>query len=831
MSSYINTNIPSLNSQNHLRFHSQQLSSTIEKLASGMRINRGSDDASGLAISEKMRGQIRGVDRAMANAQDGMSLVQTADGALNETAGILQRMRELAVQAANDTYTPSDRLHVQREIDQLRQEIDRVASSTEFNTKKLLSGDAAARWSVSDPGSLEAIIRDRVQSGTYQLDVSAKAGKNQVLRSNIMTLRDGAFAGDILTGNGVALTASTNSSGIAGIYAAEGVRTGSLDERTYHINVTSYDVANTTIEGNSTISITAANVGFMGVYQQAGSNWAITAGGGQDAATANQQTNIVSFGGIVAGRHGYLELRFDDDVDVDSNPDVTGLASVRFIDVKTGEAGAWASVDLVAGELNLAGSGAQTFDGAAVFGGGASLSVTGNVKQGDKALFSINAAVAAADVGSMSMGAGAIKIDERFSNDVGTASVVDYRGAYYIDTQSSGIQNMQLTDGNQQITYHLAQLESSTGSVSIGSITLDMQADSTGTKADSSILAEVRGTSGLASAYTRLEDIDAFLTSDGLSVFLAPQQLTLYGNDRQVNVTLQGSDTLADVERKFTTAITNGLGMGTGISSVDNHAVDFIARGSGLDSTHAAVAGTMLFRSLINGAQGRIGLAGEDAVIGGFNLATLQNPEENRYMVRVSEAHSGRAVGFGEVSGSMLRDLIPGMDIAVKGNVGIDTSFNDSRARYDFTSQATPSPFTLHVVDNSPSFQVGANPGQSINMPIGRMDSRALELENLMVLDTGLANEAIARIDRAIGMVSEARGKMGAVANRMDHTINSLAVAHESMQAAESRIRDVNVAKEISNLVRSQMLTESATIMLGKANMLPDGVMSLLRNA
>jgi flagellin len=114
----------------------------MEKLSSGLRINRAGDDAAGLAISEKMRGQIRGLDQASRNSQDGISLIQTAEGALNETHAILQRMRELAVQASNDTNNGADRGQIGKEIDQLQKEIDRIADNTEFNTKKLLDGTA-----------------------------------------------------------------------------------------------------------------------------------------------------------------------------------------------------------------------------------------------------------------------------------------------------------------------------------------------------------------------------------------------------------------------------------------------------------------------------------------------------------------------------------------------------------------------------------------------------------------------------------------------------------------------------------------------------------------
>lgn len=112
----------------------------MEKLSSGLRINRAADDAAGLAISEKMRGQVRGLNQAVRNAQDGISLIQTAEGALNETHAILQRMRELAVQSANDTNTAGDRGQLQQEIDQLVTEIGRIATTTEFNTQKLLDG-------------------------------------------------------------------------------------------------------------------------------------------------------------------------------------------------------------------------------------------------------------------------------------------------------------------------------------------------------------------------------------------------------------------------------------------------------------------------------------------------------------------------------------------------------------------------------------------------------------------------------------------------------------------------------------------------------------------
>lgn len=136
----INHNIAALNTYSRLAQANAATGKSLEKLSSGQRINKAGDDAAGLSISEKMRAQIRGLDQASRNAQDGISMIQTAEGALNETHSMLQRMRELAVQSNNSTNTSSDLSAIQEEVNQLNSEIDRIASKTEFNGKTLLDG-------------------------------------------------------------------------------------------------------------------------------------------------------------------------------------------------------------------------------------------------------------------------------------------------------------------------------------------------------------------------------------------------------------------------------------------------------------------------------------------------------------------------------------------------------------------------------------------------------------------------------------------------------------------------------------------------------------------
>jgi flagellin len=180
----INHNIAALNTYRQLSANNANSSKSLEKLSAGLRINRAGDDAAGLAISEKMRGQIRGLEQASRNAQDGISMIQTAEGALNESHSILQRMRELAVQASNDTNTSDDRAEIQNEINQLSSEVNRIGNTTEFNTKSLLNGQSGANATLASTGddiltgaSVTGAVDSSIDSSgkVYTINVSADA--------------------------------------------------------------------------------------------------------------------------------------------------------------------------------------------------------------------------------------------------------------------------------------------------------------------------------------------------------------------------------------------------------------------------------------------------------------------------------------------------------------------------------------------------------------------------------------------------------------------------------------------------------------------------------
>ena len=179
----INHNMNALNAHRNMGINNTAAGKSMEKLSSGLRINRAGDDAAGLAISEKMRGQIRGLTQASRNSADGISMIQTAEGALNETTNILQRMRELAVQASNDTNTTSDREEIQKEINALTEEVDRIANNTEFNTQKLLNGSKSGeegdlvREAVAEKKGEFKIALDNVLQANDRLVVDGKVIK------------------------------------------------------------------------------------------------------------------------------------------------------------------------------------------------------------------------------------------------------------------------------------------------------------------------------------------------------------------------------------------------------------------------------------------------------------------------------------------------------------------------------------------------------------------------------------------------------------------------------------------------------------------------------
>ncbi|MBC3888626.1 hypothetical protein GH810_09925 [Acetobacterium paludosum] len=273
----INHNIAALNTYNKLAANTAATSKSLEKLSSGLKINKAGDDAAGLAISEKMRGQISGLDTASNNANDGISLIQTAEGALSETHSILQRMRELAVQSSNDTNTTSDRKEIQKEIDQLTSETDRISTDTEFNTQKLLNGDKATKVNTNSyagiTSSADVSVDASVATGSYTANVtiSAASGTTGTFTQKSTKTDDasgavssfsasgavgGTYSGSVVRSTSAALSGTIAlESGSGTVAFASGL---GLDADTYTLTMTQKDTsgdAYTLTSADGTVSI------------------------------------------------------------------------------------------------------------------------------------------------------------------------------------------------------------------------------------------------------------------------------------------------------------------------------------------------------------------------------------------------------------------------------------------------------------------------------------------------------------------------------------------------------------------------------------------------
>lgn len=255
MSQVINTNVPSLNAQRNLATSSASLTTSLQRLSSGLRINSAKDDAAGLAISERFTSQIRGMDQAKRNANDGVSLAQTGEGALGQMGDILQRVRELAVQSANATNTTNDRLAINSEVTQLVSELDRFATSTEFNGQKLFDGSFTA--------------------ATYQVG----ANTNQTITANTANLRTNQYGTyQMGVGNGTGNLVTTNS--VSGATAVTAGATGTVN------------VNGATVTASGSFSINGSSISVSGTDMAKDIANKINAAGTGVTATARTEVNL-----------------------------------------------------------------------------------------------------------------------------------------------------------------------------------------------------------------------------------------------------------------------------------------------------------------------------------------------------------------------------------------------------------------------------------------------------------------------------------------------------------------------------------------------------------
>ncbi|MCM0650457.1 flagellin [Clostridium swellfunianum] len=259
----INHNMNALNAHRNMTGNTAAAGKSMEKLSSGLRINKAGDDAAGLAISEKMRGQIRGLDQANRNAQDGISMIQTAEGALNETHSILQRMRELAVQSSNDTNVAVDRNEIQKEMDELAKEVTRIANNTEFNTQKLINGG------IQDTG---------IKSAKFH--VGANANQDITLSINAMDAKSLGVSRDVTTA-----TVTAGATDVTGVTLGSTVGTAIVDGAS--LSLTANDTAAKTAWAANAAGMTGVTIASTADSSTYNGYTIVTTTGGAGAPTAS----------------------------------------------------------------------------------------------------------------------------------------------------------------------------------------------------------------------------------------------------------------------------------------------------------------------------------------------------------------------------------------------------------------------------------------------------------------------------------------------------------------------------------------------------------------
>ncbi|MBP8784704.1 MAG: flagellin, partial [Synergistaceae bacterium] len=336
----------------------------------------------------------------------------------------------------------------------------------------------------------------------------------------------------------------------------------------------------------------------------------------------------------------------------------------------------------------------------------------------------------------------------------------------------------------------------------------------------------------VAKGDVKLRDLDKFWDANGRFMLEDQQQMTIVqGDGKKTSFALNSTDTLNDVQKKLNDAIAYGLGQAAYVPSDADKFVSFIEPNLREFNTPDAVVGTFVIRSLVPGKEGAFSFSGDEDLIKALSLNVIQASEESTFSVSVADAHSGTGVASNvKTTGNILRGVInPNVDVEFDSMANIRAQWNENTKRFDLIKDTTAYETILHLADNTTVFQIGANEGEDMGVNIGDMGGRALGIDKVLVTDRESAARSITVIDAAIGRVSSQRAKLGAYQNRLEHTINNLTTASTNTTAAESRIRDVDMAKEMMNFTKLNILSQAGTNMLAQANQLPQNVLSLLK--
>lgn len=824
---------------NALTSTNKAIENTARALSTGKRTATAADDAAGLAMSMKISSQIAGVDRAIRNSQDGVSMLQTAEGALNQINSMLQRMRELSIQAANDSLTTQDRNYIQLEIGELRNNIDNVARNTTFNTKRLLDGSSGASWTsdkvstkVKISGSLTAIDQFGQKStveGNYKIEVRAKPGQAQVLKSGIFTIpeiNDGdsenEYTYTINIEDGEDINGATSGNG----WKFENGVLNITESGKYHIQGTGSATSNKIIvrQGvDAQIRLTDVNINSASgsAFEVNGANVKLFLAGdnilnaGSDESAGLEVQNYQGYTGsiIINSSEGMGSE--------EGTLTATGTGCGAGIGGACHDSQNWKGS---VGEITINGgtiTANAANSGAGIGGGGYYGSYT---DEGAHVKITINGgnitATGAGDGAGIGSG----------GNARGDSSNVDFikiNGGKITATGSGGGAaiggGLNSNGGNIEISSH-AELNLS-GWID----TANGATRSIGRGQDGEISGSVTDTARNPEKIITLRDIPEFYNASGVFMLEQPQEINItQGNGQKASITLHATDTINDVRRKLNDAIAYDLNQALYTDNPNNF-VSFITEPdiSGLES----VANTFIIRSAVAGSAGKLSITSnnQDLLnVLGFN--TIQEATENNFTASVYEAHTGKVLAKNiQTDGNSINGIIsPNISVEFDHMANVKAMWSDSANNYVLYSDSQAYETTIHLVDRRTAFQVGQNLGEDFYINIGDMTSSALGIDKINLTSRKSASEAITIIDSAIHKVSLQRSRIGAYQNELEYNTNSLTETSLQLNASESRLTDTDMAREYIEFVKLQILNNAGSSMLSQANQNAQNLVNVL---
>lgn len=839
----INTNVQSMNSQRQLVKSGMEMSTAMERLSSGKRINSAADDAAGLAIASRMTSQIRGLSQAVRNANDGISLIQVAGGALGESTNILQRMRELAIQSSNGIYTDANRTSLNAELNQLKSELTRIAETTSFNGLKVLDG------TLGDIG-----LQIGAEAGeTINLNIGSGFTADK-LGANETTVSSGTFTLAEANSTGLNGTSGTLSALKEGDLTINGVAVpavdGTLDSVSYSDNTASAislaSVINS-VSQETGVTAVATNSINLGAY----TNAALTAGdlvingvdivdatGTEASLLAAINAKTATTGVVATVESSKVVLTAVDGRNIQLKTDAaTTTATFANFNLNSGSAidnTYSGSVQLKSNEaINVGGNNPADFGFTAGATAATATSALQNTTTGSTAL--INATYVASGtyelvINGVSTGAITANTDAPTTEGLLITAINDIAERTGVTAELSGT-DIKLS-GLGDIDISLKAGGAATAALALTAAS-DGSANTTATATSATVVTATTSVSEKdGTNFDKLFDGD--LTINGYSVDFSyakanigtNEELSLVGDQASAQFTAWAINNTADLsgEVEATATTVANLGKVTAATTADNFGL--IVNGTFIDLDQNILADDS------NGyLVGELNAAFAEAGVNTTANATYYNANAAGLVASLDEnnnliitADDGRNITVQTYNSTTVA-----VNVLDNDNAGVDATVNGTSflSNFDVTKQ--------NAVTAKGTVAVNAKEGFSLGEIGG--DRRALAgiaNENASVATTDISTQAgaqaaISVFDRAIDTINTATGNLGAANNRLDFTVSNLSAIIENAAASRSAIMDADFAMETAQLSRAQVLQQAASAMLAQANALPSQVLSLLR--